>query len=114
MTIRPSGCPNDRDYTQLPFNSPLSIGGDPSSIGIAGCSTASIWDWVGYITVPAGTTQLKITIAWDDTPSAPPAGGATANLINSDLDLVVVPVSGIGGGTTGLLDQHRHGVGFVE
>lgn len=101
VTIRPSGCPNDRVYAALPLNSPLDIGGDPASLGIGGCSTASIWDWVGYLTVPASTTQLKITIAWDDPSSAPPGAGATADLINNDLDLVVVPVTGIGGARTG-------------
>jgi hypothetical protein len=96
VTIKPSGCPNDRTYTPLPFNSPLSIGGDPAPLGIAGCSTTSIWDWVGYLDVPAGTTQLKVTIAWDDTPSAPP-GTAIADLINNDLDLVVVAPSTVAG-----------------
>jgi hypothetical protein len=97
VTIKPSGCPNDRVYAKLPFNSPLNIGGDPATLGIGGCSTASIWDWVGYITVPAGTTQLKITIAWDDPASVPPGAGATADLINNDLDLVVVAPASVAG-----------------
>ena len=101
VTIMPSGCPNNRVYAQLPFNSPLNIAGDPATLGITGCSTASIWDWVGYITVPAGTTELKVTIAWDDTASVPPGAGAVADLINNDLDLVAVPVAGIGGAATG-------------
>jgi len=101
VTIMPSGCPNNRVYAQLPFNSPLNIGGNPAPLGIAGCSTTSIWDWVGYISVPAGTTQLRITIAWDDAASVPPGAGATTSLINNDLDLVVVPVAGIGGAPTG-------------
>ena len=101
VTLRPSGCPGSVVYTQLPFNSPLAIGGDPASIGIAGCSTASIWDWVGYIGVPAGTTQLKVTIAWDDPAAPPPGAGATAPLLANDLDLVVTPYSSIGGTPTG-------------
>ncbi len=66
-----------------------------------GCSTTSIWDWVGYIDVPAGTTQLKVTIAWDDPAVPPPAAGATAPLLANDLDLIVTPYSGIGGIPTG-------------
>jgi hypothetical protein len=102
VVLRPSGCPNSVTFPQLPFNSPLAIGGDPASIGIAGCSTATIWDWVGYIDVPAGTTQLKVTIAHDDPASPPPGAGATASLLANDLDLVVTPYSGIGGTPTGL------------
>ncbi len=101
VTLQPSGCPGNVVYTEFPFNSPLAIGGDPASIGIAGCSTASIWDWVGYIDVPAGTTQLKVTIAWDDPAVPPPAAGATAPLLANDLDLIVTPYSGIGGTPTG-------------
>jgi Subtilase family/Thrombospondin type 3 repeat len=102
VTLQPSGCPNNVVFAQMPFNSPLGVGGDPASIGITGCSTASIWDWVGYITVPAGTTQLKVTIAWDDPASPPPGAGATASLLANDLDLVVTPYSAIGGTPTGL------------
>ena len=101
VTLQPSGCPGNVVYPQFPFNSPLDIGGDPASIGVAGCSTTSIWDWVGYIDVPAGTTQLKVTIAWDDPAVPPPAAGATAPLLANDLDLIVTPYSAIGGSPTG-------------
>lgn len=101
VILRPSGCPASVTFPQLPFNSPLAVGGDPASIGIAGCSTASIWDWVGYIDVPAGTTQLKVTIAHDDPASPPPGAGATASLLANDLDLIVTPYSGVGGTPTG-------------
>lgn len=102
VVLQPSGCPANVTFPQLPFNSPLAVGGDPASIGIAGCSTASIWDWVGYVNVPAGTTQLKVTIAHDDPASPPPGAGATASLLANDLDLVVTPYSGVGGTPTGL------------
>jgi hypothetical protein len=101
VILQPSGCPANVTFPQLPFNSPLAVGGDPASIGIAGCSTASIWDWVGYVNVPAGTTQLKVTIAHDDPASPPPGAGATASLLANDLDLVVTPYSGVGGSPTG-------------
>jgi len=101
VILQPSGCPANVTFPQLPFNSPLPVGGDPASIGIAGCSTASIWDWVGYVTVPAGTTRLKATIAWNDPASPPPGAGATASLLANDLDLMVTPYSGVGGTPTG-------------
>lgn len=101
VILQPSGCPANVTFPQLPFNSPLAVGGDPASIGIAGCSTASIWDWVGYVTVPVGTTQLKVTIAHDDPASPPPGAGATASLLANDLDLVITPYSGVGGSPIG-------------
>ena len=62
----------------------------------------SIWDWVGYIDVPEGTTQLRVTVAWDDPPPAVlPDADSTASLLVHDLDLVVTPFSGIGGVPTG-------------
>jgi len=101
VTLQPSGCPGNVVYGEFPFNSPLAIGGDPAAVGITGCSTASIWDWVGYIDVPTGTTQLKVTIAWDDPAVPPPAAGATAPLLANDLDLIVTPYTAIGGSPTG-------------
>lgn len=97
VTLRPSGCPNSVVLNPMPFNSPLALGGDPASVGIAGCSTAAIWDWVGYVNVPAGTTQLKVTVAWNDPQTPPPAAGATASLLVNDVDLVVTPGNGMGG-----------------
>ena len=101
VTLQPSGCPNNVTFAQLPFNSPLAIGGNPTSIGIAGCSATAIWDWVGYIEVPAGTTQLKVTIAWDDAQTAAiPAATSTAGILVNDLDLIVTPGTGMGGSFT--------------
>ncbi len=97
LTLQPSSCPANVAYAQMPFNSPLPVGGDPDTIGIAGCGTDTIWDWVGYINVPAGTTQLKVTIAWDDPASPPPGAGATGSLLVNDLDLIVTPGAGMGG-----------------
>jgi hypothetical protein len=99
LTLQPSGCATNVTFLQLPFNSPLPVGGNPAALGLVGCP-ASIWDWVGYINVPAATTQLKVTIAWDDQPSPPPAAGATAPLLVNDLDLVVTPGTGMGGAFT--------------
>ena len=101
VTLQPSGCPNNVTFAQLPFNSPLAIGGNPASIGITGCSATAIWDWVGYIEVPAGTTQLKVTIAWDDAQTAAiPAATSTAGILVNDLDLIVTPGTGMGGSFT--------------
>ena len=85
------------------------MGGDPvTTIGIAGCldtfgnPLTRIWDWVGYIQLPPGTTQLKVTIAWNDPqPAVKPTLGDTGTLLVNDLDLVVSPVTGIGGSITG-------------
>lgn len=96
VTLRPTGCPTSVRFRQYPFNSPLAVGGDPSSLGITGCSTTKIWDWVGYIDVPPQTTQLKVTIAWNDRPSMPPGPSSTAALLANDLDLVVTPGTGMG------------------
>lgn len=100
LILRPTSCPTSVTFPQLPFNSPLAVGGDPTSIGVTGCSTAAIWDWVGYINVPPGTTQLKVTIAWDDPPSPPPGAGSTAPLLVHDLDLIVTPGTGMGNSFT--------------
>jgi len=99
LTLQPSGCPAGVAYGQLPFNSPLAIGGNPATLGLIGCP-AAIWDWVGYITVPAGTTQLRVTIAWDDVASVPPPAAATAPLLVHNLDLIVTPGTGMGGAFT--------------
>ena len=101
IVLRPSSCPTGVTLSELPFNSPLDIGGDPASVGLSGCGTSSIWDWVGYLTVPAGTTELKVTIAWNDPGVPAPAAGATASLLANDLDLIVTPYSGVGGTPTG-------------
>ena len=100
LTLQPTSCPANVPFAQMPFNSPLPVGGDPDAIGIAGCGTDTIWDWVGYINVPGGTTQLKVTIAWDDPASPPPGAGATGSLLVNDLDLIVTPGAGMGGGFT--------------
>jgi hypothetical protein len=99
LILQPSGCSTNVTFVQLPFNSPLPVGGNPASLGLVGCP-ASIWDWVGYINVPGGTTQLTVSIAWDDQPSPPPGLGATAALLVNDLDLVVTPGTGMGGAFT--------------
>ncbi len=96
VTLRPSGCPAGVAYANLPFNSPLPIGGNPAGLGILGCATAAIWDWVGYITVPPGTTQLRITIAWDDVAAVPPPDNAVAPLLVNNLDLIATPGNGMG------------------
>jgi len=99
MTLRPSGCPAGVTFTPFPFNSPLAVGGNPAGLGLLGCP-AAIWDWVAYLTVPAGTTQLKVTVVWNDVEATPPPGSVLDLLIN-DLDLVVTQVTGIGGGLIG-------------
>jgi hypothetical protein len=99
LTLRPSSCSSGVTFTNMPFNSPLDVGGDPAALGLA-CGTSSIWDWVGYINVPAETTQLKVTIAWNDAASPPPGLGSTAPLLVNDLDLIVTPGTGMGGGFT--------------
>jgi hypothetical protein len=96
LILRPSGCPTSITFDQMPFNSPLALGGDPESVGLTGCSTDSIWDWVGYIEVAAGVTQLKVTIVWDDLPAVPPGLGSTEPLLIHDLDLVLTPGTGMG------------------
>lgn len=96
VILRPSGCPAGVAYASLPFNSPLPIGGNPAGLGILGCATAAIWDWVGYITVPPGTTQLRITIAWDDVAAVPPPANAVAPLLVNNLDLIATPGNGMG------------------
>lgn len=100
LTLQPSGCPSNVVLSPMPFNSPLFLGGDPAALGIAGCSTSSIWDWVGYLNVPAGTTQLKVTVAWNDPQTAPPGAGATGSLLVNDVDLIVTPGTGMGGSFT--------------
>jgi hypothetical protein len=101
VDLQPTGCPADAPFANLPFNSPLAAGGDPAALGIAGCP-AAIWDWVGYLDVPPGTTQLRVTIAWDDLASPPPGAGATASLLANDLDLIVTRGDGRGGAFTPL------------
>ncbi|MEE9294188.1 MAG: S8 family serine peptidase [Phycisphaerae bacterium] len=106
LELLPSGCPVSKMYAQLPFNSPLDVGGDPDSIGIPDCEDSvgipldRIWDWIGFINVPEGSTQLKVTIAWNDCPSPPPGAGATGSLLVNDLDLLVVPGTRVGTGFT--------------
>lgn len=99
IRLWPTGCSSEAAIASLPFNSPLDVGGNPAGLGLAGCPSA-IWDWVGYVEVPMGTTQLKITIAWDDLPIAPPAAGAVVpTLLVNDLDLIVSRATGPGGST---------------
>jgi hypothetical protein len=89
VTLRPSSCPNGVTYPSLPLNSTLPIGGDPASIGINGCGANALWGWVGWLEVPPGTTELKVTIAWDDEefPGFVPNSGT--ELLVNDLDLIV-------------------------
>ena len=100
-TLRPGSCPRSAWYNTLPFNSPLQLGGDPVTIGLSGCSTQAIREWVAFVQVPAGTTELRVTISWDDLQALVPAAGATADLIVNDLNLIVTPYSGVSGTPTG-------------
>jgi hypothetical protein len=101
VEIRPSGCPEGAVYDPLPFNSPLAVGGTPESIGIEGCSVDSIWDWVGYVQVPEGTTQLRVTLVWNDpAPALPPSPFDDDPILVHDLDLTVTPGTGMGGSFT--------------
>lgn len=87
-TLQPTGCPSPVPFTSIPFMSPVAIGGPGP---VAGCPP-QIWDVVWYLNVPAGFTQLKVTITWAD-PAA--AAGANPTLVN-DLDLMVqAPSNGV-------------------
>jgi hypothetical protein len=97
LILQPSGCSSNLTLTQFPFNSPLAVGGNPAGLGLVGCP-AAIWDFVGYINVPAGTTQLKVTIAWDDRETAViPNTNSTGSILVNDLDLIVTRGTGMGG-----------------
>jgi hypothetical protein len=85
-TLQPTGCPSAVPYANIPFMSPVSIGGPGP---VSGCPS-QIWDVVWYLTVPSGLTQLKVTITWND-PSA--AAGANPTLVN-DLDLMLQAPNG--------------------
>lgn len=100
VILQPSSCPNGVTYPSLPFNSTLPIGGDPASVGLMGCGSNTLWGWVGYIDVPLGTNQLKVTLAWDDPQSVPGPNPMDPLLVN-DLDLIVTRFSGVGGFSTG-------------
>ena len=84
--LQPTGCPNPIPFASIPFHSPIAVGGS----GPPGCPQA-IWDVVYKINLPAGLSELKVTIAWNDPPAAP---GANPTLIN-DLDLMVAAPNGI-------------------
>ncbi len=87
-TLQPSGCPSAVPFGNIPFMSPVSIGGPGP---VAGCP-AQIWDVVWYVNIPAGFSQLKVTVSWNDPPAA---AGANPTLIN-DLDLMLqAPNNGI-------------------
>ena len=85
-TLKPSGCPTSVPYANIPFNSPVEVGGTGP---VAGCPPM-IWDVVWYIDVPAGMTELKVTIAWNDEEAT---AGANPTLVN-DIDLMVSEPSG--------------------
>jgi hypothetical protein len=79
--LKPTGCPTGLTYTSIPFQSPVAVGG---AAPVAGCPPM-IWDVVWYVTVPAGMSEMKVTIAWND-PQA--TAGASPALVN-DIDLMV-------------------------
>jgi hypothetical protein len=84
--LKPTGCPTAIDYSPIPLVSPVNVGGEGP---VAGCPLM-IWDVVWYVDVPAGTSELKVTIAWND-----PAGPAnSSSAIVNDLDLVARSPSG--------------------
>lgn len=107
VTLQPSGCPDNVLFDPFPFNSPLPLGGDPATLGLAGCSTDSIWDFVGYVEVPEGTTQLRVTVVWNDPPPAsPPASFSDDPLLVNDVDLVVTRGEGRGAAFTPIGPHH--------
>jgi hypothetical protein len=68
-------------YPSIPFNSPVAVGGAGP---VAGCP-AMVWDVVWYVTVPAGTNEMKVTIAWNDVQAT---AGANPTIVN-DIDLML-------------------------
>lgn len=79
--LQPSGCPTSVSYPSIPFQNPVAVGGPGP---VAGCP-AMVWDVVWYLTIPAGLTEMKVTIAWNDVQAT---AGANPALIN-DIDLMV-------------------------
>lgn len=85
--LQPSGCPTSVAYASIPFHSPVDVGGAGP---VAGCP-AMVWDVVWYVTVPAGLTQMKVTLAWNDVQAT---AGANPTLVN-DIDLMVEAPGGV-------------------
>jgi hypothetical protein len=89
VSVKPTGCMAPQNYTQLPFNFPIPPGSTPLVLGLENCLAKPFWDIAGTINVLPGSTQLKVTIAWDDRAATPPGVQSATALLVNDLDLIL-------------------------